>query len=232
MRSPSSRCNNVVVTRRHHRGPINFIDRRTAKAETALSAAVFLDDDAEPQSAWARALLSPDADLAANQQERSAAYRRATRRLVLWRSACLAAGVCIFLLSTSAAWAQHDKTSASDASKVVDPWTPGTGIFNEGSSPTTTVDPSTGVLHTVIPFSLLPARGAAQPSLNLVYSSDAGTRTAGVGWGLDLPAIERKPLSSPGRYFAAAASFDPKTPPWTWGTDIPSQVNRSFRSAR
>jgi RHS repeat-associated protein len=97
------------------------------------------------------------------------------------------------LLFTSTASAQVDHTG------LVVPSQPGLGVFNEGySPPAATVDPSKGVAHAEVPFALLPARGAPQPILSLVYSSDAGTRTAGVGWGLDLPAIERKALSNPG----------------------------------
>ncbi|MBL8610507.1 MAG: VCBS repeat-containing protein, partial [Myxococcales bacterium] len=42
---------------------------------------------------------------------------------------------------------------------------------------------------------MLRARGVAQPSLSLTYSSRAGSREAGMGWGLSLPTIERQPLS-------------------------------------
>ena len=68
--------------------------------------------------------------------------------------------------------------------------TAGTGVFNEGYVPTVTINPASGVAHVSFPFSLPAAQGIAQPSLSLIYSSDAGTRTAGAGWGLDLPVID------------------------------------------
>jgi RHS repeat-associated protein len=91
-------------------------------------------------------------------------------------------------------------SAQSDDSGFVLPSQPGLGVFNEGYSPPgVRVEPSKGVAVAEISFALLPARGGAQPSLRLVYSSDAGTRTAGVGWGLDLPSIELRPLSNPGQ---------------------------------
>ena len=115
----------------------------------------------------------------------------AFRNLIVPRLSLGRAAVCIlpFLLSTSFARA--------DDPVVVPSSTAGTGVFNEGYVPTVTVDPASGVAHVAFPFSLPAARGAAQPSLSLIYSSDAGTRTAGAGWGLDLPVIERRPLSNP-----------------------------------
>jgi hypothetical protein len=54
------------------------------------------------------------------------------------------------------------------------------------------VDPSTGAAQASLTFQLPVARGQAQPSLGLVYSSAAGVGFAGVGWSLNLPSIERK----------------------------------------
>ena len=53
------------------------------------------------------------------------------------------------------------------------------------------VDPSTGAAHSSVAFRLETARGGVQPALSLSYSSAAGQREAGVGWGLDIGAIER-----------------------------------------
>jgi hypothetical protein len=116
---------------------------------------------------------------------------------------------CAALLMAAAALAQ-------DGSGLVVASQPGSGTFNEGYSfPEATVDPSTGAAHATIPFSLIPARGSAQPSLNLVYSSAAGMRTAGVGWRLDLPSIERKNLSGPPQYEDPLVTpLPPSRNPW------------------
>jgi RHS repeat-associated protein len=106
------------------------------------------------------------------------------------RLVAAAALIALFFAFTAAA--------EGDGSGLVIPSQPGLGVFNEGYLPQADVDPSKGVAHAVVPLTLLPARGAAQPLLRLVYSSDAGTGMAGVGWGFDPPSIERKPLSNPG----------------------------------
>lgn len=62
------------------------------------------------------------------------------------------------------------------------------------------LDPSTGVLTASLPFDLPAARGGAQPGLALTYNSAAGIREAGVGWGLDLPSIERSNHDGAPRY--------------------------------
>ncbi len=51
---------------------------------------------------------------------------------------------------------------------------------------------STGIARYQIPFDLPPARGGAQPSLSLAYSSSGGRGLAGVGWGFGAPAISRQ----------------------------------------
>ncbi|MCW5833510.1 MAG: VCBS repeat-containing protein [Labilithrix sp.] len=51
---------------------------------------------------------------------------------------------------------------------------------------------STGILSYQVPFELPVARGAAQPSLGLTYSSAGGHGVAGVGWGAGAPAISRQ----------------------------------------
>ena len=70
-----------------------------------------------------------------------------------------------------------------------------TGTFNEDGS-SVTADPSTGSLRYRFPFTLAPARGDAKPTLALVYNSGAGDGDAGMGWRLDVPAMERRPLSA------------------------------------
>ena len=57
------------------------------------------------------------------------------------------------------------------------------------------VDEQTGAMASAVPIALPAARGLPQPRLTLSYNSSARDREAGYGWGLDLPVIERKPLS-------------------------------------
>ena len=59
------------------------------------------------------------------------------------------------------------------------------------------------------PFALPPARGRYQPSLGLVYNSNAGTSVAGVGWSLPMSYIEGGSRASP-----ADGSGDPRTQVW------------------
>jgi hypothetical protein len=68
------------------------------------------------------------------------------------------------------------------------------GVFGEGSQDVTQPG-SMGAMTWTYPFSLPAARGRPQPSLILNYNSSSHDREAGYGWGLDLPVIERKPLS-------------------------------------
>jgi RHS repeat-associated protein len=58
-----------------------------------------------------------------------------------------------------------------------------------------TVDLSTGAATSSYPFQLPTARGLAQPSLGLSYSSATGIGFAGMGWTLDVPTIERRGAS-------------------------------------
>ena len=51
---------------------------------------------------------------------------------------------------------------------------------------------STGIATFSVPFSLLAARGGAQPSLGLSYSSGSGAGLAGMGWSVGVPFIARQ----------------------------------------
>ncbi|MGH7437933.1 MAG: SpvB/TcaC N-terminal domain-containing protein, partial [Polyangiaceae bacterium] len=53
-------------------------------------------------------------------------------------------------------------------------------------------DLSTCVASFNVPLQLVSARGGAQPSLSLHYSSDAGHGVAGVGWDIGVPFIARQ----------------------------------------
>lgn len=60
------------------------------------------------------------------------------------------------------------------------------------SDSTTLVSGAAGEARTSYPFQLPTARGGAQPSLSLQYSSSSAVGFAGVGWTLDTPSIVRK----------------------------------------
>ena len=62
------------------------------------------------------------------------------------------------------------------------------------------LDPSTGVLTSSLPIETPAARGGPQPRLALTYNSAAGIREAGVGWGLNVPSIERQNRDGAPRY--------------------------------
>jgi RHS repeat-associated protein len=51
---------------------------------------------------------------------------------------------------------------------------------------------STGIATFTVPFSLPAARGGAQPSLGLSYSSSSGAGLAGMGWSVGVPYIARQ----------------------------------------
>lgn len=71
------------------------------------------------------------------------------------------------------------------------------GVFGEGTGGHSQPEPDskTGAMNWTYPFSLPAARGGPQPKLALSYNSSSHDREAGYGWGLDLPVIERKPMS-------------------------------------
>ena len=69
------------------------------------------------------------------------------------------------------------------------------GVFGEGATGLGKPDAKTGAMTWSYPFDLPAARGRPQPRLSLNYNSSSNDREAGYGWGLDLPVIERKPLS-------------------------------------
>ena len=62
----------------------------------------------------------------------------------------------------------------------------------QGMGESFSTDLSTGVATFTVPFSLVPARGGAQPALALHYSSAAGHGVAGVGWEVGVPFIARQ----------------------------------------
>jgi hypothetical protein len=68
------------------------------------------------------------------------------------------------------------------------------GTFGETKGPASVV-PSTGAFLYSLPFELPPKRGNAQPNLTLTYESGSRAGEAGLGSALNIPVIERTPLS-------------------------------------
>jgi hypothetical protein len=73
------------------------------------------------------------------------------------------------------------------------------GSFGE-SAGSAQVVPSSGAMTYGVPFVLPRGRGNAQPSLAIQYRSGAPSGEAGLGWSLNLPQIERAPLSGWPKY--------------------------------
>jgi hypothetical protein len=62
----------------------------------------------------------------------------------------------------------------------------------EGMGESFSAQASTGIATFSVPFALPAARGDAQPSLGLSYSSASGSGVAGVGWSVGVPFIARE----------------------------------------
>jgi YD repeat-containing protein len=80
------------------------------------------------------------------------------------------------------------------------------GVFGEGKGNHGEPDKSGAMTYTY-PFQLASARGGPQPKLALSYVSTSRDREAGYGWGLNLPVIERRPLSGFPRFLADGTPF-------------------------
>lgn len=81
-----------------------------------------------------------------------------------------------------------DKTGVSSQAISVPQ---GTGKI-QGMGESFSAQLSTGIATFSVPFALPPARGAAQPSLGLSYSSSGGHGLAGLGWDMGVPYIARQ----------------------------------------
>jgi RHS repeat-associated protein len=106
---------------------------------------------------------------------------------------------CVLALFVTLSAVNADPTTAPEESAA--------GVFGEGSPAYGEPDKS-GALTYSYPFQLLPARGGPQPRLTLTYNSSSRDREAGYGWGLDLPVIERKPLTGFPRFFENGEPLD------------------------
>lgn len=107
--------------------------------------------------------------------------RRAAFHLGMW----LAITFAIFTHTEQAAWAQEisgDATAGISESG---------GLALSNALAAASLDPSTGVLSASLPIETPAARGSSQPGLALLYNSMAGFGEAGIGWGLNIPVIER-----------------------------------------
>ncbi|MBI5531670.1 MAG: hypothetical protein HY898_03070 [Deltaproteobacteria bacterium] len=82
----------------------------------------------------------------------------------------------------------ENKTGVSSQAISV-PKGPGT---IQGMGESFSAQPSTGIATFSVPFALPKARGAAQPSLSLGYSSSSGSGVAGIGWDVSVPFISRQ----------------------------------------
>jgi len=82
----------------------------------------------------------------------------------------------------------ENKTGVS-AQSISVPKGPGT---IEGMGESFSAQASTGISTFTVPFALPAARGDAQPSLGLSYSSASGSGVAGVGWSVGVPFIARQ----------------------------------------
>ena len=82
----------------------------------------------------------------------------------------------------------ENKTGVS-AQSISAPKGPGT---IEGMGESFSAQASTGIATFNVPFALPAARGDAQPSLGLSYSSASGSGVAGIGWSVGVPFIARE----------------------------------------
>ncbi len=82
----------------------------------------------------------------------------------------------------------ENKTGVSSTA-ISAPKGPGT---IQGMGESFSAQPSTGIATFSVPLALPKARGAAQPSLSLGYSSSSGSGVAGVGWDISVPFISRQ----------------------------------------
>jgi RHS repeat-associated protein len=96
---------------------------------------------------------------------------------------------------------------ADDTPVIPNPNGPGSPVFGvpasggqQAAGALASVDLATGVAHSSVPFQLPAARGKVQPGLSLKYSSMSGQGEAGIGWRLDVPAIERHNDAGPPLY--------------------------------
>lgn len=121
---------------------------------------------------------------------------------MIWlRRSRFAPPFALFLTFATLAPLMPRSARADDGSGLVDDqnippagagFSDGSGNFSANGGTNASAGNATGEATSSYPFELTTARGGAQPSLSLKYSSSTGVGFAGVGWTLDLPSIVRK----------------------------------------
>ncbi|MCU0692666.1 MAG: hypothetical protein MUF54_14795, partial [Polyangiaceae bacterium] len=113
---------------------------------------------------------------------------------------------CLFAACAGATFAvpAHGQTDPQGVSAQAIAIPKGQGSM-EGMGESFSNQLSSGTLNYSVPISLPRARGAAQPSLALGYSSAAGSGRAGMGWDLSAPFIARQTDRGVPRYRDPAA---------------------------
>jgi virulence plasmid B protein len=128
-------------------------------------------------------------------------------RLAAYAATLLSIAIFGFLPMGSASWADEFSTSGLGIDGL--PTLAGADRSAGSANALADVDPSTGAVRASLSFQLPVARGRAQPSLSLMYSSAVGLGTAGVGWTLNLPSIERKGAAAFPKFIDDPAGTDP-----------------------
>lgn len=95
-----------------------------------------------------------------------------------------------FLLSSAYAPGAAAQTGVSD-DRVSLPEGPGS---LEGVGENASVNPNMGLMRYSVPFRVPEGFKGVTPQLGLSYSSGGGSSVAGIGWGFDVPSIERSTL--------------------------------------
>jgi RHS repeat-associated protein len=111
--------------------------------------------------------------------------------------------------------------SGDDKSGVTSQSTPmpqGAGSI-QGMGESFSAQLSTGIATFSVPFALMKARGGAQPSLGLSYSSAGGTGPSGQGWSVGVPFIARQTDRGLPKYKDGCNS---ETKPTGWSCESPS----------
>ena len=131
-----------------------------------------------------------------------------------WRHSAPIALVAIFsfFFVQLPVWPANAGNSSATAPLPLPDGTGGPSTLATGPAPANsteglaTVDLATGAAQTSFKFDMPVARGAAQPSLGLTYSSSHSVGFAGVGWTISLPSIVRKGTAGAPRFIDAAIS--------------------------
>ncbi len=86
----------------------------------------------------------------------------------------------------------QERATASNAIEIPQIALPKGGGALKGIDEKFQVNPSNGTASFSIPLPLSPNRNAFTPQLNLSYNSGTGNSSFGIGWDIDLPAVQRR----------------------------------------